>query len=221
MNLYFFIYSKVEFGVLHLFAYPIAKPASDGPTEIVVATTRIETMLGDTAIAVNPKDPRFTALHGKSARHPFITDRKLPIVLDDYVEMDFGTGAVKITPAHDPNDYEIGLRHKLPFINMISDDGLIGPGCGQFSGMKRFDARKAVIEELTKLGLYREWKENAMVVPICERSKDIIEPLIKYQWYVDCKDIAARSAEVVRNGQLKMLPKLHEKTWFRWMDTIR
>lgn len=139
-------------------------------------------MLGDTAIAVNPKDTRFTALHGKNAIHPFICGRMLPIILDDYVEMDFGTGAVKITPAHDPNDYEIGLRHKLPFINIITDEGMIADNCGQFSGMKRFDARKAVIAELTKLSLYKERKDNAMVVPICERSKDIIEPLVKYQW---------------------------------------
>ncbi|KAJ6217790.1 hypothetical protein RDWZM_008947 [Blomia tropicalis] len=212
---------KVEFGVLHLFAYPIMDPEPNGPKEIIVATTRIETMLGDTAIAVNPNDERYKSLNGKFAQHPFITDRKLPIILDDYVEMDFGTGAVKITPAHDPNDYEIGVRHNLPFVNIITDDGLISPGNGQFSGMKRFDVRKAIIVELTKLGLYKEWKDNPMVVPICDRSKDIIEPLVKYQWYVDCKDIAEKSAEVVRNGSLKVLPKMHEKTWFRWMDTIR
>lgn len=179
-------------------------------------------MLGDTAIAVHPSDQRFKALHGKSALHPFIAGRRLPIVLDDYVEMDFGSGAVKITPAHDPNDYEIGLRHNLPFITIITDDGLMADNCGPlFSGMKRFDARKAVIAELKKLGLYKGAADNAMVVPICDRSKDIIEPLIKYQWYVDVKDIAARSAEVVRSGKLKVLPKLHEKTWFRWMETIR
>lgn len=178
-------------------------------------------MLGDTAVAVNPNDDRYKALHGKYVKHPFISDRKLIIVPDDYVEMDFGTGAVKITPAHDTNDYEIGVRHKLPFVNIITDDGMISDNCGQFSGMKRFDARKAVIAELTKLGLYRGSKDNAMVVPVCERSKDIIEPLVKYQWYVDCKDIAERSADVVRNGLLTVLPKLHEKTWYRWMDTIR
>lgn len=211
----------VEFGVLHLFAYEIDSPDSSGPKEIVVATTRIETMLGDTAIAVHPNDERYKSLHGKFAKHPFITDRKLPIILDDYVEMEFGTGAVKITPAHDPNDYEIGVRHSLPFINIITDDGLIAPGCAQFSGMKRFDARKSIIKELTALNLYRECKDNPMVVPICDRSKDIIEPLIKYQWYVDCKEIGARSAEVVRNGELKIVPPLHEKTWYRWMDGIR
>lgn len=211
---------KVEFGVLHMFAYPIEDADPNGPQEIVVATTRIETMLGDTAIAVHPNDARYKTLHGKFAKHPFI-DRKLPIVLDEYVEMEFGTGAVKITPAHDANDYEIGVRHQLPFINMITDEGMIGEGCGQFSGMKRFDARKAVIKALTEKGLYQGSKDNPMVVPICDRSKDIIEPLIKYQWYIDLKDIAAKSVEVVREGELKLLPPMHEKIWYHWMEGIR
>lgn len=179
-------------------------------------------MLGDTAIAVHPTDARYTPLHGKFALHPFLPGRRLPIVLDDYVEADFGTGAVKITPAHDTNDYDIGIRHQLPFITIITDEGLMAENCGPlFSGLKRFDARKAVLAELKRLGAYRGAADNAMVVPICDRSKDIIEPLVKYQWYVDCKDAAARASEVVRSGALKILPKVHEKTWYRWMDTIR
>lgn len=211
---------KIEFGVLHMFAYPIEDPESDGPKEIIVATTRIETMLGDTAIAVHPNDQRYKSLHGKFAKHPFV-ERRIPIILDEYVEMDFGTGAVKITPAHDPNDYEIGIRHSLPFINMITDDGLIDSNCGKFTGMKRFHARKEMITELTTLGLYHGCKDNPMVVPVCERSKDIIEPLVKYQWYVNCQDIAKRSVDVVRQKQLKIIPPMHEKTWYRWMENIQ
>ena len=146
---------KIEFGVIVSFAYKV----EDSSEEIVVATTRLETMLGDTAVAVHPEDPRYKHLHGKYVVHPFV-DRKLPIIQDTFVERDFGTGAVKITPAHDPNDYEAGKRNNLKFINIFTDDGELTPGCGKFSGMKRFDARKAVQEELDKLGLYRETKGN-------------------------------------------------------------
>jgi len=144
---------KIEFGVIVSFAYKVE--GSD--EEIVVATTRLETMLGDTAVAVHPEDPRYKHLHGKFVTHPFV-DRKLPIIADTFVERDFGTGAVKITPAHDPNDYECGKRNDLKFITIFTDEGEVSPGCGRFSGMKRFDARKAVQEDLSKLGLYRETK---------------------------------------------------------------
>ena len=144
---------KIEFGVIVSFAYKVE--GSD--EEIVVATTRLETMLGDTAVAVHPEDPRYKHLHGKHVVHPF-TDRRLPIIQDTFVERDFGTGAVKITPAHDPNDYECGKRNNLKFITIFTDEGEVSAGCGKFSGMKRFEARTAVQEELTKLGLYRETK---------------------------------------------------------------
>lgn len=207
---------KIEFGVLHKFAYKL-----DGSDEeIVVATTRIETMLGDTAVAVHPSDQRYSHLHGKQLIHPFL-DRKLPIVCDQFVEMNFGTGAVKITPAHDHNDYEVGQRHDLPFVNIITDSGLITDDCGQFSGMKRFDARYAVLEALKQKDLYRGSEDNPMVVPICNRSRDIIEPLIKNQWYVDCKEMGKKAADAVRNGELRLIPDIHEKTWYHWMDNIR
>ncbi|OTF82634.1 valine-tRNA ligase-like protein, partial [Euroglyphus maynei] len=211
---------KVEFGVLHNFAYPIDEPDPDGPKEVIVATTRIETMLGDTAVLVHPKDARYKSLHGKYVRHPFV-DRKLPIVLDEYVEMDFGTGAMKVTPAHDYNDYIIGERHQMPLVVMLTDEGLIAPGYGQFSGMKRFDCRKALIDELTKLDLYRGWEDNKMVVPQCDRSKDIIEPMVKFQWYIDCQDIAKRAMEVVATNQLRLIPSNHVNSWNRWMSNIQ
>uniref|UniRef100_A0A131XVK0 Valine--tRNA ligase n=1 Tax=Ixodes ricinus TaxID=34613 RepID=A0A131XVK0_IXORI len=207
---------KVEFGVLVSFAYPVE--GSD--EEVVVATTRIETMLGDTAVAVHPKDPRYTHLHGKYVIHPFC-DRKIPIVCDDFVDMEFGTGAVKITPAHDHNDYEVGKRHKLPFITMIDDNGDICAGCGQFSGMRRFDARKAVLESLKERGLYRDTKDNPMVVPICSRSKDIVEPLPKVQWFIDCNNMAARAVKDVKEGNLKLIPEQHVKIWNYFLENIR
>nr|XP_053651367.1 valine--tRNA ligase-like isoform X2 [Cherax quadricarinatus] len=208
--------NKIEFGVLVSFAYQV----ENSDERIVVATTRIETMLGDTAVAVHPEDERYKHLHGKTLIHPF-TARKLPILQDDFVEMEFGTGAVKITPAHDPNDYEVGKRHDLPFLTIFTDDGYIVEGYGQFTGMKRFDARKAVLQALMEKGLYVETKDNPMIVPICSRSKDIIEPMIKPQWYVKCSDMAAKAVEAVRSGELEIIPKIHEKTWYHWMEEMR
>lgn len=207
---------QVEFGVLVSFAYQV----EDTNEEIVVATTRVETMLGDTAIAVHSQDARYTHLHGKFVKHPFV-DRRLPIVLDDFVDMNFGTGAVKITPAHDANDYDVGKRHELPFITIFSDEGYIIGDYGKFSGMKRFDARKAVLASLKELGLYKATVNNPMVVPICSRSKDVVEPLIKPQWYVKCDEMAAKATEAVKTGELKIIPEIHTKTWYHWMDGIR
>lgn len=207
---------KVEFGVLVSFAYQVEGTAE----EIIVATTRIETMLGDTAVAVHPSDPRYVHLHGKFVKHPFV-NRQLPIVLDDFVDMEFGTGAVKITPGHDPNDYDVGKRHNLPFITIFSDDGYIIGDYGKFTGMKRFDARKSVLAALKELGLYKETVNNPMVVPVCSRSKDVVEPLIKPQWYVKCDEMAANATEAVKSGELKIIPEAYTKTWYYWMDGIR
>ncbi|XP_022099146.1 valine--tRNA ligase-like [Acanthaster planci] len=207
---------KVEFGVLVYFAYKVE--GSD--EELIVATTRIETMLGDTAVAVHPNDERFKHLHGKRVIHPF-RNCSLPILCDEFVDMNFGTGAVKITPAHDPNDYEVGKRHDLEFLTMIADDGNITDVCEQFKGMKRFDARKAVLAALKERGLYKETKDNPMVVPVCSRSKDIVEPLLKPQWYVDCNDMAKRAIAAVEEGQLKIVPDMHIKTWNNWLTNIR
>lgn len=207
---------KVEFGVLVSFAYQV----EDTNEEIVVATTRVETMLGDTAVAIHPNDSRYKHLHGKFVKHPF-TDRRLPIICDDFVDMNFGTGAVKITPAHDPNDYECGQRHNLPFITIFSDDGYIIGDYGEFTGMKRFDARKAVLNKLKELGLYKDTVNNAMVIPVCSRSKDIVEPLIKPQWYVKCDGMAQSAIDAVKNGDLKIIPENNTKIWYHWMEGIR
>lgn len=199
---------KVEFGVLVKFAYKI----EDSDEEVIVATTRIETMLGDTAVAVNPKDERYTHLHGKFCVHPF-SSRRLPIVVDEFVDMAFGTGAVKITPAHDPNDYKVGMDHNLPFINILDDDGNIIGDYGKFTGMKRFHCRKEIVVALKELGLFREVVNNPMVVPVCTRSKDIVEPVIKPQWWVKCDEMAAKAIEAVQTGELKIIPEMHVKTW--------
>ncbi|KAI0258885.1 tRNA synthetases class I-domain-containing protein [Gloeopeniophorella convolvens] len=209
---------KFEFGVITSFAYPI----ENSDEKIIVATTRPETMLGDTAIAVHPNDERYKHLHGKFAVHPFV-DRRIPIVTDDIiVDMAFGTGAVKITPAHDPNDYEVGVRHKLDFINILNDDGTFNANAGpQFQGVKRFHARVEVVKKLKELDLYIETKDNPMQIPICSKSGDIIEPVLKPQWWVDCKPLAEEAIKRTKAGELHIAPKQSEADWYRWLENIQ
>lgn len=207
----------VEFGVLTSFAYPL----EDGG-EIVVATTRPETMLGDTAVAVHPEDTRYAHLHGKFAVHP-VNGRRIPIITDaELVDPSFGTGAVKITPAHDPNDFATGKRHNLEFINILDDNGCLNSnGTGNFAGEPRFKVRATVVEYLKEKGLFRGTDDNPMRLGICSRSKDVIEPVLKPQWWVDCQDMAAKACQVVRDGRLEIIPPDFEATWFRWMENIR
>jgi len=208
---------RYEFGVLTSFAYPI----EDSEEKLIVATTRLETMLGDTAVAIHPEDARYKHLHGKHVIHPF-NGRRIPIVCDgELVDMAFGTGAVKITPAHDPNDYECGKRHKLEFITVLTPDGAINHNGSQFEGMMRYDARIAVEAALKEKGLYIGKEPNKMRLGLCSRSGDILEPMITPQWYVNCDGMAKRSTDAVRNGELKIVPADHEKTWFQWLDNIR
>lgn len=211
----------VEFGVLTSFSYPL----EGGLGEIVVATTRVETMLGDTAIAIHPDDKRYSHLHGKFASHPF-NGRKLPIVCDAIlVDPNFGTGAVKITPAHDPNDFEVGKRHNLEFINIFTDDGKINSNGGsEFEGMPRFKAREAVTAALQKKGLYRGAKNNEMRLGVCSRSNDVVEPLIKPQWYVNCSNMAQEALDAVmddENRKIEIIPKQYAAEWKRWLENIR
>ncbi len=208
---------KYEFGMITSFAYKI----EGSEEELVVATTRLETMLGDTAVAVHPDDPRYKHLHGKMLIHPFV-DRKIPIITDGVlVDMNFGTGAVKITPAHDPNDYNCGKRHNLDFIVVVSEDGTIGSNGGKYAGMMRYDVRQQMEKDLEELGLYRGKAVNKMRIGICSRSGDIIEPMLTPQWYVNCKSMATRATDAVRNGDLKIVPAMHEDTWYYWLDNIR
>ncbi|GAA5850278.1 hypothetical protein JCM8547_001076 [Rhodosporidiobolus lusitaniae] len=209
---------KFEFGVITSFAYQI-----EGSDEkIVIATTRPETLLGDTAIAVHPDDERYKHLHGKFALHPFL-DRRLPIITDSIaVDMAFGTGAVKMTPAHDPNDYEVGVRHKLEFINILNDDGTLNAAAGpEFEGLKRFHARRKVVEEMKKKGLYVGDAENPMSIPVCAKSGDFIESVMKPQWWVSCKGLADKAIERTKAGELKIKPAQSEGDWYRWLEGIQ
>uniref|UniRef100_A0A667X2V9 Valine--tRNA ligase, mitochondrial n=1 Tax=Myripristis murdjan TaxID=586833 RepID=A0A667X2V9_9TELE len=183
---------KVEFGTMVTFAYPI--DGHDG--EVAVSTTRPETMLGDVAIAVHPDDPRYKDVHGKHCRHPF-TNRVIPIVTDTMVDMELGTGAVKVTPAHDHMDFLLAQRHSLPHLTVIGGDGTMMPHCGQWlKGVKRFDARQQVLDALADKKLLRGKKDHAMSLPICSRSGDIVEPLLKKQWFLRCDEMAKRAIQV-------------------------
>lgn len=169
----------MEFGVLTYFNYPI----KDSDNVITVATTRPETMLGDTGIAVHPNDVRYKHLVGKKAVHP-IVDREVPIFADDYVDPEFGTGAVKITPAHDFNDFNLGKAHNLPFVNIMNDDGTLNENAGKYAGKNRWDARYEVTAELEKLGLLVKKEDNPMKIPLCSRSKDVGKsPQTCIPWY--------------------------------------
>ncbi|KAJ1461257.1 tRNA synthetases class I-domain-containing protein [Pelagophyceae sp. CCMP2097] len=227
-----------EFGTFTSFAYKVidAAGAYTGE-EVVVATTRLETMLGDPAVAVHPEDARYKHLHGARLRHPFFPEREMKVVTDSIlVDMEKGTGCVKITPAHDANDYECGKRHGLPFVTIFTLDGAVVQGVdfptasgeSRFEAMPawaagemRYDVRVTCEAELEKLGLLRGKEGRAMRLAICSRSGDIIEPLVQPQWFVDCGDMAARACEAVRSGELVILPKEHEKTWFSWLENIR
>ncbi|KAG6773646.1 hypothetical protein POTOM_020938 [Populus tomentosa] len=212
---------QVEFGVLTSFAYPI----EGGLGEIVVSTTRVETMLGDTAIAVHPGDERYSHLHGKFANHPF-NGRKLPIICDAIlVDPSFGTGAVKITPAHDQDDFKAGKRHSLEFIVIFTDDGKINDNGGaEFSGMPRFEAREAVKEALKKKGLYRGAENNEMHLGLCSRSNDVVEPMLKPQWFVNCDSLAKQALQAATDGEnpkLEFIPKQFLAEWKRWLGNIQ
>ncbi|KAI9306943.1 tRNA synthetases class I-domain-containing protein [Cunninghamella echinulata] len=215
---------SVEFGVLHQFAYPVVDPLSDGIQELIVSTTRIETMLGDCAVAVHPNDPRYRELHGKQVYHP-ILKKTIPIVCDDQlVDMEFGTGVVKITPAHDLNDYECAKRHNLPIISMFDKLGKLNDNCGVSGlvGQDRFDVRDEVIERLQALNLYKGKDSNhVMRIAICSRSGDIIEPLLQPQWYIDCKSLAKVSKKQVESGAVNIYPENYTQEWYRWLDNIQ
>ncbi len=197
--------------------YPVADMED---TFLEVATTRPETMLGDTAVAVNGEDPRYQHLIGKMVRLP-LTDRLIPIIADEHADMTKGTGVVKITPAHDPNDYEVGKRHNLPEINMMNDDGTIAAIGGKYAGMDRYEARKEMVKDLEALGLLGEVEDLVHSVGTHDRCKTVIEPLIKPQWFVAMKELAKPAAEAVKNGSLRLVPARMNKIYYNWLDNIR
>ncbi len=200
------------------FNYPI----HELPGQFIgIATTRPETLLGDTAVAVNPDDERYQHLIGKHVKLPF-TDRVIPIIADSYVSADFGTGCVKITPAHDFNDFEMGKRHKLPFISILNEDATISDNCPErFRGLDRFVARKEVVKGMKELGLYLKDETHRNAVPHSDRSKSILEPRLSLQWYVKMKELALPAIEVAKNGELNFHPDLWKKTYLHWLENIQ
>ena len=195
-------------------------PLSDGSGYLVVATTRPETMMGDTGVAVNPNDERYAHLVGKTCILPLM-NREIPIVADEYVEMDFGTGCVKMTPAHDPNDFEVGLRHNLESIKVIADDGTINENGGKYQGMDRYEARKAVIADLDALGLLEKTEPYSHNVGTCYRCHNDVEPIISAQWFVKMEPLAKEALRVVREGETKFVPERFTKTYINWMENVR
>ena len=184
------------------------------------ATTRPETMLGDTAIAVNPEDERYQDIIGGFVWLPFV-DRKIPVIADNYVEKDFGTGVVKITPAHDPNDFEVGKRHNLAEINILNDDATINENGGKFAGMDRYDCRKQIVKELDEMGLLVRIEDYSHNVGTCSRCHSTVEPMIKKQWFVKMDEMIKPAVEAVKNGDIELIPERLDKTYFNWTDNIR
>ncbi len=199
----------------------IRYPGADGSEGVVVATTRPETMLGDTGVAVNPADERYTGLVGKKVILPLM-NKEIPVVADDYVEMDFGTGAVKMTPAHDPNDFEVAQRHNLEIITVTNDDGTMNENAGRFAGMDPMECRKAVVEELDKLGLLVKVEDYSHNVGFCYRHGDTpVEPRLSEQWFVAMKTLAEPAIAAVREGKTKFVPERFSKQYYNWMENIR
>ncbi|MEM6788633.1 MAG: valine--tRNA ligase [Myxococcota bacterium] len=210
--------SEEENGELFEFAYPVAE--EDGGGELVVATTRPETMLGDTAVAVHPDDPRYAHLHGKKLKHPFV-DRDVPVITDAIlVDPEFGTGAVKVTPAHDFNDFETGRRHDLPMINIFDADGRLNHEGGRFAGLDRFEARKAVKKALAEAGLSRGRKNHRLMIPRSDRTGTVVEPMLSKQWFVKTGPLAEPALEAVRSGRTRIIPEEWTKTYEHWMTNI-
>ena len=201
--------------------YPILNDdGSESGKYIEFATTRPETMLGDTAVAVNPKDDRYKDLVGKKLMLPLV-NRPIPVVADEYVDMEFGTGVVKITPAHDPNDFEVGKRHDLPVINIMNDDATINENGGKYAGMDRYAAREAIVKDLDALGLLVRIEDYSHNVGTHDRCHTTVEPLVKQQWFVKMDELIKPAKKAVETGEIKLVPASLAKTYNNWVDNIR
>ena len=198
----------------------IKYPIKDSDEFVTVATTRPETMLGDTAVAVNPEDERYRDLVGKTVILPLM-DREIPVIADSYVDKEFGTGVVKITPAHDPNDFEVGLRHGLQQIRVMDDRAVMNGNAGKYAGMGRYEARKKIVEDLKELGLLAKIEGHKHNVGTCYRCGTVIEPILSRQWFVKMKPLAEPAIEVVKNGTVKFVPERFSKIYFNWMENIQ
>lgn len=201
--------------------YPVLKEdGTESGEYLTFATTRPETMLGDTAVAIHPEDKRYAHLRGKKLMLPLM-NREIPVVEDTYVDMEFGTGVVKITPAHDPNDFEVGKRHNLPIVNIMNDNATINENGGKYAGMDRYEARKAIVAELDAMGLLVKVEDYSHNVGTHDRCKTTIEPLVKQQWFVRMSELIQPAVEAVKNGAIKLIPERMEKTYYNWTDNIK
>ncbi|XP_023246820.1 valine--tRNA ligase, mitochondrial-like [Copidosoma floridanum] len=207
---------KVTFGQIYEISYNL----KDSHEKLSVATTRPETLLGDVALAVHPDDTRYTQFIGKQVKHP-LKEAYLPIIADKGVKKDFGTGIVKVTPAHDEFDYSIAKNHNLEIIDIINEDGKLTDQGGRYKGLPRFIARKKILTDLANMGSLVSVKDHEMQVPRCSRTGDVIELLLKEQWFIKCEEMAARAFKAVKNGSLKLDPAFHEKTWFDWLSETK
>ena len=212
--------AEVEYEEQDSFFWNIKYAVKGSDEFIVVATTRPETMLGDTAVAVNPLDERYAHLVGKTLILPLI-NKEIPVIADDYVEIEFGTGCVKITPAHDPNDFEVGLRHNLAVVRVMEDDGTMNALAGKYAGLDRFEARKIMVEDLKDLGFLEKIVPHSHNVGTCYRCKTIIEPIVSKQWFVKMEELASPAIKAVREGDINFVPKRFENIYFSWMENIR
>lgn len=212
--------AEVEYSEQASHLWHIRYPLADGNGEIVVATTRPETMLGDTAVAVNPKDERYSDMIGKTLVLPLV-GKQIPIVADEYVEKDFGSGAVKITPAHDPNDFEVGLRHNLEVIKIMNDDGSMNENAGAYQGLDRVEARKRICEDLQSQGYMVKIEDYSHNVGACYRCHAVVEPIVSKQWFVKMQPLAKPAIDVVRKKKVEFIPPRFSKTYFNWMENIK
>jgi len=198
----------------------IRYPMKDGSGYIQIATTRPETMLGDTAVAVHPEDERYKDFIGKTVILPLV-NREIPVIADEYVDREFGTGVVKITPAHDPNDFEVGLRHNLPQINIMNDDGTLNEAAGKYAGLDRYEARKLIVKDLEEQGYLVKIEDHVHNVGLHDRCNTVIEPMIKMQWFVKMEELAKPAIEVLKNGKLRFVPERFGKVYLHWLENIR
>ena len=211
---------EVEYSEQDGFFWHYGYTTPDGSTTVTFATTRPETMLGDTAVAVNPNDERYQHLIGKTVVVPFV-NREIPVIADDYVDMSFGTGVVKITPAHDPNDFEVGRRHNLPVIRVMNDDGTMNELAGEFAGLDRYECRKQIVAKLKEMGILQKVEPHAHNVGSCYRCHTTVEPIVSKQWFVKMQPLAEPAIKAVRSGEISFHPERFEKTYFNWMENIR
>ncbi|MBW1710729.1 MAG: valine--tRNA ligase [Deltaproteobacteria bacterium] len=211
---------EVEHKDLNAHLYYVRYPLAEGDGHLIVATTRPETMLGDTAVAVNPQDPRYKDYIGREVILP-ILKKRIPVIGDDYVDVEFGTGALKITPAHDPNDFEIGLKHNLPMVKCIDDTGRMNEEAGPYKGQDRLECRKNIVADLKKEGLLEKIKDYQHAVGHCYRCKTLVEPALSKQWFVKVKPLAEKAIQAVQEDRTRIIPSNWEKTYFEWMNNIR